>query len=478
MTIPVLPCYLANRPTLTDDHLEVRDKYHGTPRWAVSRADDSMMETAIARAVEAAPAVAAIAPHERQRILRHCLTRLHEEANELAAILVQEGGKPLGAARTEIHRLLATFELAAEEAARPAGELHDLRGNAQSGNALAFERRFPIGPCAFITPFNFPLNLVAHKVAPALAVGCPFVLKPASYTPVSALRLGAILAQTDLPDGAFSILPATREAADRLVTDARLRFLSFTGSAEVGWDLKARSGKKRVTLELGGNAGCIVAADADLDAAVAALVQGGFGNSGQSCISVQRILVHRSLEEPFRERLLAAVSTLAAGDPAKEDTIIGPLIDEKEAMRLETWVEEALSRGARQLCGGPRQGAVFPATVLQSVPDTCRLWAEEAFGPVVVLRSFDTIEEAFRIINDSRYGLQAGLFTQNMDGIFTAWNQLEVGAVVVNESSSFRADAMPYGGIKDSGLGREGVRNAMQEMTEPRLLVFPHAVPR
>ncbi|MFZ5532621.1 MAG: aldehyde dehydrogenase family protein [Pseudomonadota bacterium] len=475
MNLPVVPCFFANRAVETDDHLVVHDKYHGTPVWAVCHADATLMDAAIAAAAEAAPAMAQMKPYERQRILRHCHTRLQDEAADLTTILVREGGKPIGAARAEVSRLLRTFELAAEAAGRPVGAMHDLRGSLLSGAALAFERRFPIGPCAFITPFNFPLNLVAHKVAPALAVGCPFVLKPASATPVSALRLGTILAETDLPPGAFSILPATRAAADRLVTDERLRFLSFTGSASVGWDLKRRAGKKRVTLELGGNAAAIVAADADLDAAVQALVQGGFTHSGQSCISVQRILVHRSLVAPFTERLLASVKGLAVGDPADETTTVGPLIDEGEARRLTEWIAEAAAGDARVLCGGGRDGAILEPTLLDRVPETCRIWAEEAFGPVVVLRPFDTLEEAFALVNASRYGLQAALFTRDMDTIMQAWDKLHVGAVIVNESSSFRDDAMPYGGVKDSGLGREGVHSAMDEMTEPRLLVIPHA---
>lgn len=475
MNLPVEPCFLANRAIETDDRLPVHDKYRGTLAWEVCRADASLMDAAIAAAVEAAPVMAQMKPYERQRILRHCHTRLQAEAVDLTAILVGEGGKPIGAARAEVARLLRTFELSAEAAGRPVGALHDLRGSPLSGTALAFERRFPIGPCAFITPFNFPLNLVAHKIAPALAVGCPFVLKPASTTPVSALRLGRILAETDLPPGAFSILPGTREAADRLVTDERLRFLSFTGSASVGWDLKRRAGHKRVTLELGGNAAAIVAADADLDAAVLALVQGGFTNSGQSCISVQRILVHQSLAAAFTERLLAAVKQLVVGDPTDETTTIGPLIDEDEARRLTDWIAEAADGGARVLCGGGRHGAIVEPTVLERVPETCRVWAEEAFGPVVVLRAFDRLEEAFTLVNASRYGLQAALFTRDMGTIMQAWDRLAVGAVIVNESSSFRDDAMPYGGVKDSGLGREGVHNAMDEMTEPRLLVMPHA---
>ena len=475
MKLPVLPCFLANRTIETHDRLVVHDKYDGTPVWEVCRADATLMDAAIAAAAEAVPAMAQLKPYERQRILRHCHTRLQNEATDLATILVREGGKPIGAARAEVSRLLRTFELAAEAAGRPVGALHDLRGSPLSGATLAFERRFPIGPCAFITPFNFPLNLVAHKIAPALAVGCPFVLKPASVTPVSALRLGAILAETDLPPGAFSILPSTREGADRLVTDERLRFLSFTGSANVGWDLKRRAGKKRVTLELGGNAAAIVAADADLDAAVQALVQGGFTHSGQSCISVQRILVHRSLMVTFPERLLAGVKDLVIGNPANETTTVGPLIDEDEAQRLTDWIAEAAAGDARVLCGGSRNGALVEPTVLDRVPETCRIWAEEAFGPVVVLRPFDTLEEAFALVNASRYGLQAALFTRDMDTIMQAWDKLAVGAVIVNASSSFRDDAMPYGGVKDSGLGREGVHSAMDEMTEPRLLVMPHA---
>jgi acyl-CoA reductase-like NAD-dependent aldehyde dehydrogenase len=333
-------------------------------------------------------------------------------------------------------------------------------------------QRVPVGPCSFITPFNFPLNLVAHKVAPALAVGCPFVLKPASLTPVGALILGELLAETDLPPGAFSILPCTRAGADRFTTDPRLRLLSFTGSAEVGWALKARAGKKKVVLELGGNAAVVVDEGVDLDDAVARIVIGAFYQSGQSCISVQRIIAHSSVYDALRDRLVAATEKLVVGDPHQEATFVGPLIAEKEARRLERDIASAVAAGGRLLTGGRREGAVLWPTLLEDVPRTEPLVAEEAFGPVAVLSRFTDFEQALASVNDSAFGLQAGVFTRDLGRAMKAWDHLEVGGVVVNDVPSFRVDHMPYGGVKDSGLGREGIRCAMEEMTEPRLLIL------
>lgn len=333
-------------------------------------------------------------------------------------------------------------------------------------------RRVPLGPCSFITPFNFPLNLVAHKVAPALAVGCPFVLKPASLTPVGALLLGEILAETDLPPGAFSILPCPREGADLFTTDERLKLLSFTGSPEVGWALKARAGKKKVVLELGGNAAVVVCQDWDLNDAVDRVVLGAFTQSGQSCISVQRVLVHRSRYEAFREAFLARVRALAHGDPRDEATVVGPMISEKEAARVEAWIGSAVAAGARLLCGGTRDGPLLRAAVLEGVPSEEPLHAREVFGPVALLEPFDTFDEALTRVNDSAFGLQAGVLTRDLYRAEQAWEELEVGGVVIGDVPSFRVDHMPYGGVKDSGQGREGIRFAMEDMTEIRMLVI------
>jgi acyl-CoA reductase-like NAD-dependent aldehyde dehydrogenase len=332
--------------------------------------------------------------------------------------------------------------------------------------------RVPIGPCSFISPFNFPLNLAAHKVAPALAVGCPFVLKPASSTPIGALIIAEVLAETDLPEGAFSMLPCHRDGADLFTTDDRLKLLSFTGSPAVGWALKAKAGKKKVVLELGGNAACVVDADWDIDDAVERIIFGAFYQSGQSCIGVQRIIAHASIYEALKNRLIAHTGKLKSGNPKNEDTFIGPLISEKEAIRLEDWINTAVDAGANLLCGGRRGGAVLEPTLLENVPANHSLCTEEAFGPVAVLSSFGEFDEALKAVNESKFGLQAGIFTRDLYKMHRAWQELEVGGVIIGDVPSWRVDNMPYGGVKDSGLGREGVRFAMEDMTEIRNLVI------
>jgi acyl-CoA reductase-like NAD-dependent aldehyde dehydrogenase len=333
-------------------------------------------------------------------------------------------------------------------------------------------QRVPIGPCSFISPFNFPLNLAAHKVAPALAVGCPFVLKPASRTPIGALIIGEVLAETDLPKGAFSILPCRRDAAGLFTTDDRLKLLSFTGSPGVGWKLKAQAGKKKVILELGGNAACIVDADSDLEDVVPRLVFGAFYQSGQSCIGVQRILVHDAVYDSLKERLVQATNKLVAGDPKEEGTFIGPMISTSEAERLEAWIQSAVDAGATLLCGGTRSEAMLDATLLENVPKDQELCTQEAFGPVAVLSRFTTFEDALVEVNDSAFGLQAGIFTRDLYKMQQAWDELDVGGVIIGDVPSWRVDNMPYGGVKDSGQGREGVRFAMEDMTEIRNLVI------
>lgn len=323
-----------------------------------------------------------------------------------------------------------------------------------------------------ISPFNFPLNLTAHKVAPAIAVGCPFVLKPASRTPIGALIIGEVLAETDLPEGAFSILPCNRDAADLFTTDDRLKLLSFTGSPSVGWDLKAKSGKKKVVLELGGNAACIVDQDADLEDAVSRLIVGAFYQSGQSCIGVQRILIHESIYDDLRDRLVAATRKLVAGDPKEESTFIGPMISEGEAKRLEDWIQSAEKAGGKILCGGKRDGVMLEATLMEEVPKDQPLCAEEAFGPVAILAKFSRFEDALAEANDSEFGLQVGIFTRDIYKIMRAWDEMDVGGVLIGDVPSWRVDNMPYGGVKDSGLGREGVRFTMEDMSEIRNLVI------
>jgi acyl-CoA reductase-like NAD-dependent aldehyde dehydrogenase len=330
----------------------------------------------------------------------------------------------------------------------------------------------PIGPCSFISPFNFPLNLAAHKIAPAIAAGCPFVLKPASLTPLGALLIGEVLSETDLPAGAFSILPCPRNAADLFTTDDRLKLLSFTGSPEVGWELKRKAGKKKVVLELGGNAAVVVDADADLEDAVARVVFGAFYQSGQSCIGVQRILVHETVYESFKSKLVAATRELVCGDPKNEQTFVGPMISEREAIRLEEWIQAAVQAGGTLLCGGGRTGSVVEPSLLEDVPPGEKLVCEEAFGPVAVLSPFRDFGDALREVNRSRFGLQAGVFTRDLYKAMRAWNELEVGGVVIGDVPSWRVDHMPYGGVKESGLGREGIRFAIEDMTEIRMLVI------
>ncbi|MFT3764857.1 MAG: aldehyde dehydrogenase family protein [Minicystis sp.] len=468
------PYYLANRPLQPNADLAVTDKYTGEVATRVALADAATIEQAIAAAARAARPMRELAPYARQEVLEHCVRRFRERAEELAEALCVEAGKPIRDARGEVTRLIDTFKVAAEEAVRIDGEVLNLEISKRAAGYRGFTKRVPVGPVSLITPFNFPLNLVAHKVAPAIAAGCPFVLKPSDRTPVGALVIGEVLAETALPEGAFSVLPCRIEDVAPFIEDPRFKLLSFTGSGKVGWDLKARAGQKKVVLELGGNAACIVDADQRdrLDAVVDRLVFGAFYQSGQSCISVQRILAHASIYEALRERFVAKVKALVAGPPRDESTFLGPMIDEPAAQRLQGWIESARARGAKVLCGGGRKGAMLEATVVEDVPADEPLSCEEAFGPVAILAPFRDFDEALRIADDSRYGLQAGVFTNDLSRAMRAWDELDVGGVVVGDVPSFRVDNMPYGGVKGSGAGREGVRYAIEDMTEVRLLVL------
>lgn len=372
-----------------------------------------------------------------------------------------------------MNRLIDTFEIAAEEAVRIRGEWDSLEISTRAANYESVVRRFPIGPVSMIAPFNFPLNLAAHKIAPAIACGCPWVMKPASRTPIGALLLAEILSrQTNYPAGAFSVLPCSRDGADLFTTDERFKLLSFTGSPDVGWDLKAKAGKKKVTLELGGNAACIVDdLDEGIETIVDRIVIGAFYQSGQSCISVQRVLVRRAHYDAVRDLLVTKTKALVQGDPRDEKTFIGPMIHESEAKRLHGWIVDAVQRGAKLLCGGERNGTFVSATVLEGVPKNAPANTEEAFGPLVNIEPYDTFEEAIKIANDSKFGLQAGVFTSNVHKADYAFEELEVGGVVINDVPSLRVDSQPYGGVKDSGLGREGLRSAIEDMTEPRIQI-------
>ena len=466
------PYYLASEPHYANTDLDVTNKYTGEVATKVAMADADTIDKAIAAAEEAQPAMAAMAPFERQAVLEHCVKRFTERADELAQALCIEAGKPIKDAKGEVSRLIDTFKIAAEESVRINGEVVNLEISARAKGYQGMTKKVPIGPCSFISPFNFPLNLAAHKVAPAIAAGCTFVLKPASRTPIGALIIGEVLAETDLPKGAFSILPCSRDGADLFTTDERLKLLSFTGSPDVGWALKAKAGKKPVVLELGGNAACVVDEDADIEDAIDRVIVGAYYQSGQSCISVQRLLVHSKIYDEFKSRYVEKVKALVSGDPSNEDTFIGPMISEGEAERLHGWIEEAKEKGATILCGGTRDGAMLDATVMENVPKDCDASAEEAFGPLSILVPFDDYDEALEEVNNSRYGLQAGVFTRDIYKANKAWDVLDVGGVVIGDVPSWRVDNMPYGGVKDSGLGREGIRYAIEDMSETRLMVI------
>jgi acyl-CoA reductase-like NAD-dependent aldehyde dehydrogenase len=468
------PYYLASKAVFANTDLEVTDKYTGKVATRVALADAKAIDEAIGAATATQEAMQAFPPYARQAVLNHCVKRFQERFEEISQALCVEAGKPIKDARGEVTRLIDTFRVGAEEAVRIGGEVMNLEIAARAKGYRGMWKRVPIGPCSLISPFNFPLNLAAHKIAPAIAAGCTWVMKPASRTPIGALIIGEVLAETDLPEGAFSILPCSRDGADLFTEDDRLKLLSFTGSPGVGWELKAKAGRKKVVLELGGNAACVVDADqADrLDHVVERVVFGAYYQSGQSCISVQRIIVHASIYDAFRDKLVAAIKALKMGDPKHEDTFIGPMISEGEAKRLEGWIRKAVDGGATLLCGGAREGTMLQASLLENVPTDSDINCEEAFGPAAALYRYDDFEAALAQVNDSKFGLQAGIFTTDLRKAMRAWDVLEVGGVVINDVPSWRVDNMPYGGVKDSGLGREGLKFAIEDMTEIRLLVI------
>jgi acyl-CoA reductase-like NAD-dependent aldehyde dehydrogenase len=412
--------------------------------------------------------------HARSEALDHISGRLKETIDENAELIAREGGKPIKWAKVEATRAVSTFRWASEVVRHGDDELMRLDTESSLGSRVGLLRRFPIGPVLGITPFNFPLNLVAHKVAPALAVGAPIVVKPASATPIGSLRLAELFAETELPKGMYQVLPVSSKVADRMARDERYRKISFTGSAEIGWYLKGLDPKKRVTLELGGNAGVIVHADADLDLAAQRIAFGGYYQAGQSCISVQRVLVQSEVYEDFCARLVKQVESLKVGDPLDPTVDVGPVIEPKEVDRIDSWVQEAVSQGAEVLTGGKGDAPFYEPTLLSRVTPEMKVCREEVFGPVVTISPYQTFEEALAVVNDSRYGLQAGVFTNDINRAFEAHRTIEVGGLIVNDVSAFRADQMPYGGSKDSGFGREGLRFAMEEMTEPRIMVLSH----
>jgi acyl-CoA reductase-like NAD-dependent aldehyde dehydrogenase len=454
------------------DPVEIRAPYDGSVIASVFQGRREHAEAAIGAAVKAFGTTRRLPAFERQRVLRRVSENITERKQEFARTMAQEAGKPIKAARTEVERAIFTFNVAAEESTRIYGEYLPLDWQEFTAGRWGIVRRFPLGPIAGITPFNFPLNLVAHKVAPAIAAGCPLVLKPAPQTPLTALLLAEAVQQAGWPDGGLNVLPLSNDDAGLLVTDERIKLISFTGSAAVGWQIKKNCGKKKVVLELGGNAGVIVHSDADLAYAADRCVAGGFAYAGQTCISVQRILVERSAFAKFTDLLLEGVKKLKTGDPLDDSTDLGPLIRESDAVRASDWIQEAVRGGARLLCGGQRRGPMLEPTVLTGTRPEMKVNCQEIFAPVVTVEAYDDFNQALKQINNSPYGLQAGLFTRDAKLIFNAYEELEVGGLIAGDVPAFRIDHMPYGGVKDSGLGREGLRYAIEEMTEPKLLVM------
>ncbi|WP_019854156.1 aldehyde dehydrogenase family protein [Actinopolyspora mortivallis] len=446
----------------------------GTAYWATE--DD--VERAVAAAHVGARRTATLPAHSRADALDHVRSLLRQRSEEFAELITAESGKPLFWSRAEVNRAVSTFGWAAEEARRWSGRMQRLDTEPGTEGRLALVRGVPRGPVLGISPFNFPLNLAVHKLAPALAVGAPIVLKPAPKTPLTVLRLGELLAETELPAGAWSLVPVADTKAAELVADPRLPVVSFTGSGPVGWGIRDSAPRKHVTLELGGNAAVYVHRDwTDTDYAAERIATFAMYQAGQSCVSVQRVFVHRELYEDVLPRLVKAVESQGSGDPRAEDTRVGPLIDREAAERVQHWVDEAVRAGARVLTGGVRHGSTYEPTVLTGVPPQEKVVAEEVFGPVMVVEPVESEREAFERINDSRYGLQAGIFTRDVGLAFRASSELEVGGVIVGDVPSFRADQMPYGGVKESGVGREGVRAAMTDLTEERVTVLTGVLP-
>ena len=467
--------YLVNGEWRTGEGtLEVKSPFDGSVVAEIGVPTAADVEEAVATAAATFEESKRLPVHARSEALDHISRRLSESIPENAELIASEGGKPIKWATVEATRAVSTFRWASEVLRHGDDEMMRLDTEASLGSRVGLLRRFPFGPVLGITPFNFPLNLVAHKVAPSLAVGAPIVVKPASATPIGSLRLAELFAETDLPKGMYQVLPVSSKVADGMARDERFRKISFTGSAEIGWYLKGIDPKTRVTLELGGNAGVIVHSDADLDLAARRIAFGGYYQAGQSCISVQRVLVQSEVYEDFAARLVKEVENLKVGDPLDPTVDVGPVIQRSEVDRIDSWVKEAVSQGAQVLTGGEADGPFYKPTLISDVKPEMKVCREEIFGPVVTMSPYQTFEEALATVNDSRFGLQAGVFTNDINRAFEAHRTLEVGGIIINDQSAFRADQMPYGGSKDSGFGREGLRFAMEEMTEPRIMVLSH----
>ncbi len=466
-------CLAAGEWTEKGEKFEVLSPHDGSVAGEALRPSSDVIEMAVAGAVSAFPVMKGMATRERAEILRRASALIRKRGSELAGLISLESGKPMRYAAGEAARAVHTFSEAAEECSRLYGETIPLDTSTPGEGRMGLTGWFPVGPVLAITPFNFPLNLVAHKLAPAIAAGCPVILKPSSETPLTALLLAEILLDAGLPPGALSVLPMSGAEAGLLAVRPVIAKVTFTGSAEVGWELRRRAFRKKVTLELGGNAAVVLHCDwDDISGAAARIAVGGYAYSGQVCISVQRIFVHNSIYSTFMEAFVREVSGIKRGDPLDEATGIGPMINEGEARRVERWVDEAVSEGAVAVTGGPREGAFYPPTILENTRHGMKVVDEEVFGPVTVVFGYDDFDEALAEVNDSRFGLQAGVYTNDVGLVRRAFDTLEVGGVIAGDIPTFRVDRMPYGGVKESGAGREGLRWAIREMCEIRLLVL------
>lgn len=464
--------FLAGEFTSTSQHHIVSDPYSGKTIATICMAGEWEINTAIEKAMAVRETMKSMSSLEKSQILLKITDAFVKRREELAKLIVNESAKPIRYALAEIDRAAETFRIAAEECKRIPGEWISMDQTPAGKNKQGIIKYYPAGIIAAITPFNFPFNLVAHKIAPAIAAGCPVILKPASSTPLCALELAKIIEQSGLPKGAFSVLPCDRTTGNRLVSDERIQVLSFTGSPDVGWKMKAECGKKKTVLELGGNAGVFIAADADLDHAIERCLVGGFAYSGQICIHAQRIFVEDQLFEEFIEKFIPRVEMLKTGDPMQKETELSSMIDEKNALRVEKWMNEAIESGAKLLCGGNRKGNFFEASVLTGTNKSMKVNSEELFGPIVIVEKVNSKNEGIRMLNDTRFGLQAGIFSNDFKFIQKAFDELEVGGLIVNDVPTLRFDHMPYGGVKDSGQGREGVRYAMMDFLEAKVMVY------
>lgn len=465
------PLLIGNSEIATSQKLDVYNPYDGSLVGTTYYAGQKELEQSIALAQSIRKELWQMPAHAKATALEQVSDELHERREELGLLLAKESGKPLKYALGEIDRAATTFKVAGEEATRFPGEVLQLDIASGSEGREGIVKYFPIGVVAGIAPFNFPMNLVAHKVAPAIAAGCPIILKPASSTPLSALELARIINKTALPKGTVTVLPMNRQTGNLLVTDHRFNLLSFTGSPDVGWKMKAQAGKKRVVLELGGNAGVILSNGTDIDKALPRLLMGAFGYSGQICIHAQRFLVHRTLFDAFCKKMAAGAETLTWGDPTDPSTDVSAMIDQENTSRVSQWVDEAVASGATLISGGFVKDGIYAPTILTNVRPEMRVCKDEVFGPVITVQPFEDFEEAIDMLNDSRFGLQAGVYTDSIAEMDMAFERIECGGIIINDVPTFRADNMPYGGIKDSGLGREGVKYAMRDMLEPRILV-------